>query len=137
MTPTFMYILSNFFFRLLSLSSSSFKMFVLEAETKLFVNRLSELNCNEVTNMLKVSYKHVKEIMQQSPHMSLELIEFLVTVKHVCKFMLKVETAAHAFKETHLENCSYYNIHGEINVFLFNAVQCNVNIYFAILSFMA
>jgi hypothetical protein len=103
-------------------------MFVLEAETKLFVNRLSELSCNEVTNMLKVLYKHVKEIVQQSPHMSLEFIEFLVTMKHVCKIMIKVEIAVHAFKETHLENCSYHNIQGEINVFLCNAVQCIVNI---------
>jgi len=111
-------------------------MFVLEAETKLFVNRLSELSCNEVTNMLKVLYRHVKEIMQQSPRMSLEFTEFLVTVKHVCKFMIKVEIAAHAFKETHLETCSYYDIHGEINVFLLNAFQCNVNIYCSILFFM-
>jgi hypothetical protein len=105
-------------FRLLSLSSPSFKMFVLEAETKLFVNRLSALSCNDVTNMLKVLYRHVKETVQQSPRISLEFTEFLVTVKHVCKIMLKVEIAAHAFKETHQENCLYYNIHGEINVFL-------------------
>ena len=112
-------------------------MFALEAETKLFVNRLSELSCNEVTNMLKVLYRHVKEIVQQSPRMSLDFIEFLVTVKHVCKVMIKTEMAAHAFKEAHLENCSYYKIHGEINVFLLNAVQCNVNIYFSTLFFMA
>jgi predicted choloylglycine hydrolase len=111
-------------------------MFVLEAETKLFINRLSELSCNEVTNMLKVLYRHVKEIVQHSPRMSLEFIEFLVTVKHVCKIMIQVEIAAHAFKETHLENCSYYNIHGEINMFLLHAVQYNVNIHFSILFFM-
>jgi len=86
--------------------------------------------------MLKLLYKHVKEIVQQSPHMSIEFTEFLVTVKHVCKIMIKVEVAAHAFKETHLENCSYYDIHGELNVFLLNAVRCNVNIYFSILFFM-
>lgn len=103
-------------FRLLSLSSPSFKMFVLEAETKLFVNRLSALICSDVTNMLKVLYRHVTETMQQSPRISLEFIEFLITVKHVCKIMIKVEIAAHAFKETHRENCLYYNIHGEINV---------------------
>jgi hypothetical protein len=116
----------QFVFRLLSLSSPSFKMFVLEAETQLFVNRLSELSCNDVTNTLKVLYRHVKEIVQQSPRISLEFIEFLDTVKHVCKKIIKVEIAAHTFKETHLENCSYYNIHGEINVFLPKrcSVQC-------------
>jgi hypothetical protein len=93
-------------------------MFVLEAETKLFVSRLSTLSYSDITNMLKVLYRHVKEVAQQSPDISLEFIEFLVTVKHVCNIMIKVEIAVHAFKETHLESCSNYNIHGEINVLL-------------------
>ncbi|GFG30399.1 hypothetical protein Cfor_05852 [Coptotermes formosanus] len=101
----------HFMLRLLSLSSPSFKMFVLEAETKLFINRLSALSCNNVTSMLKILYRHVKETVQQSPNISQDFIDFVVTVKHVCKIMIKMEIAVHAFKETHLESCSYYNIH--------------------------
>jgi predicted choloylglycine hydrolase len=101
-------------------------MFVLEAETKLFINRLSALSCNNVTSMLKILYRHVKETVQQSPNISQDFIDFVVTVKHVCKIMIKMEIAVHAFKETHLESCSYYNIHGEINVLLLKccSVQC-------------
>jgi hypothetical protein len=108
---------SKFVFRLLSLSFPSFKVFVLNAETNLFVKRLSALNYNFVIKMLKILYRHVKEIMQLSPNISVEFTEFLSVVKHVCKIMIKQETAVHAFKETHPESCSYYNIYGEMIIF--------------------
>lgn len=93
-------------------------MFVLKAETNLFVNRLTALNCEHITNMLKILYRHVKEIMQLLPNISVEFIQFLSTVKHVCKIMIKQETAIHTFKETHPESCSYYNIYGEMIICL-------------------
>jgi hypothetical protein len=89
-------------------------MFVLEAETNLFVNRLTALDYEHITNMLKILYKHVKETMQLSANKSMEFIQFLSTVKRVCKIMIKQETARHTFNETHPESCSYYNIHGEM-----------------------
>jgi hypothetical protein len=93
-------------------------MFVLKAETNLFVNRLTALNYEHITNMLKILYRHVKEIMQLSPNVSVEFSQFLSTVKHVCKIMIKQETAIHTFKETHPESCSYYNMQGEMTVCL-------------------
>lgn len=101
----------HFVLRLLSHSCSNFRIFVVKAETSLFVNRLTALNYKHVINMLKILYRHVKEIMQFSPNISVEFIQFLSTVKHVCKIMIKQETAIHTFKETHPESCSYYNIH--------------------------
>jgi hypothetical protein len=89
-------------------------MFVLKAETNLFANRLDALNYEHITNMLKILYRHVKEFMQLSSNVSLEFVQFLSTVKHVCKIMIKHETAIHTFKETHPESCSYYNIHGKM-----------------------
>jgi hypothetical protein len=89
-------------------------MFVLKAETNLFVNRLAALNYEHITNMLKVLYRHVKEIMQLSSNLSVEFIQFLSTVKHVCKIMIKHETAIHTFKETHPESCLHYNVHGKM-----------------------
>jgi uncharacterized protein YybS (DUF2232 family) len=87
---------------------------VLKAETNLFFHRLSTLNHNHVTNMLKILYRHVKEIMQLSPNISVVCTEFFSVVKLVCAVMIKQEAAIHTFMETHPESCSYYNIHGEM-----------------------